>query len=203
MPIKNIVFDIGNVLIGWDPPAIVARAFAGHRDDPASMITLLSGNEVWRSLNRGEMTLEECKLAYQRVHGLTADDAERLIAEVFAGMILIEETPPLMRRLHAGGYRLFALTDNVREVVAHLRLQHDFWDMFEGVTCSAEVGVLKPDPAIYRSLLDGHGLAPHETLFFDDMPHNVKGAEDLGMHARLFTHAAQAERDLVELGLIF
>ncbi len=106
-----------------------------------------------------------------------------------------------MQRLARAGIRLFALTDNVRGIVTHLRAEHKFWEMFEGVTCSAEVGVLKPDARIYRSLLEQHGLKPDETLFFDDVVHNVQGAQAVGMHGRLFNDAAQAERELAELGV--
>ena len=98
-------------------------------------------------------------------------------------------------------YRLFALTDNVHEIVAHLQDTHQFWPLFEGATVSAEVGLLKPDPLIYRHLLDTHGLEADETVFLDDIPRNVAGAKDAGIHAFLFTTAEQAEADLASLGV--
>ncbi len=78
---------------------------------------------------------------------------------------------------------------------------HEWWAMFEHVTNSAEIGCLKPDPRIYRHLLDTNGLDPNESVFFDDMPGNVAGAQAAGMHAFLFTDAAQAEADLRALGV--
>ena len=202
MAIRNIVFDIGGVLIGWDPPGIVERTF-GEADVPRERVhELFSNCDIWLALNRGELTQVEAMEAYRRDHAMSEQQVERFFAEVFACLELIEETPPLMRRLSAAGYRLFALSDNVREIVAHLRARDDFWQLFEGAVISAEVGVLKPNPAIYRHLLETHGLVAHETLFLDDVERNVAGAHSVGMHALLFTNAAQAERDLAELGIV-
>ena len=202
MAIRNIVFDIGGVLIGWDPPGIVGRTFGGADASRERVLELFSNCDIWLALNRGELTQAEAMEAYRRDHAMSEEEVERFFAEIFACLELIAETPPLMRRLSAAGYRLFALSDNVREIVTHLRARDDFWHLFEGTVISAEVGVLKPNPAIYEHLLDTHRLVAKETVFLDDVERNVAGARAVGMHARLFTDVAQAERDLAELGIV-
>ncbi len=200
--IKNIVFDIGNVLVRWDSLAIVEAAFGLAGNEALTRRhALFVESDIWRALNRGEHTEAGAKRAYVEAGRLTEDEAERLFAALYESLHLLADTPPLMERLAAAGYRLFALTDNVREIVAHLEERHGWWAMFEGVTNSAELGCLKPDPRIYRHLVESNGLVPHETVFLDDMPGNVAGAHAAGLHAFVFTDAAQAERDLRSIGI--
>lgn len=202
MAIRNVVFDIGNVLIRWDSRGIVEAAF-GLNGDAAQerWQALFVDADIWRALNRGEHTEAEAKAAFVTAGHCSEEEAEALWTALYDSLQLIEETPPLMRRLKEAGYRLFALTDNVREIVAHLSDTHDWWALFEGVSNSAEIGVLKPDPKMYAHLLETNGLEAQETVFLDDMPGNVAGAQAAGMHAFVFTDAAQAERDLRSLGV--
>lgn len=200
--IRNVVFDIGNVLVRWDSRGIVEAAFGVSGDEAhARWHALFVEADIWRALNRGEHTEAGAKRAFVEAGHLSHDEAERLFAALYESLHLLEDTPPLMERLAAAGYRLFALTDNVREIVAHLSDKHEWWAMFEGVTNSAELGCLKPDPRMYRHVLETNGLAAEETVFLDDMPGNVAGARAAGMHAFVFTDAAQAERDLRSLGV--
>lgn len=202
MAIKNIVFDIGNVLVRWDSRGIVEAAFRLSGEEAAARHrALFVEADIWRALNRGEHTEAGAKRAFVEAGHLTEAEAEALWAALYASLHLIEDTPPLMERLARAGYRLFALTDNVHEIVAHLSATHDWWAMFEGVTNSAELGCLKPDPRMYAHLIETNGLVAAETVFLDDMPGNVAGAHAAGMHAFVFTDAAQAERDLRSLGV--
>jgi putative hydrolase of the HAD superfamily len=201
-PIKNVVFDIGNVLVRWDSRGIVEAAFGVTGEVAhARWHALFVEADIWRALNRGEHTEAGAKQAFVEAGHLTEGEADTLWEALYDSLQLIEDTPPLMARLKAAGYRLFALTDNVREIVAHLSDKHDWWSLFEGVTNSAELGCLKPDPRMYAHVLETNGLIAEETVFLDDMPGNVAGAREAGMHAFVFTDAVQAERNLRQLGV--
>lgn len=202
MAIRNIVFDIGNVVVRWDPAHIVRQAFDDADPDPAHLLSLFSGNATWLALNRGELTLDAARHAYRDQFNWSEQRADQFFDAIFASLDLLPGTVSLMSRLSDRGYRLFALTDNVHEIVAHLQSRHSFWPMFEGAAVSAEIGHLKPDPTIYRHLLDTYALVPQETVFFDDIAANVHGAHHVGMHACQFVTADQAERDLVQLGVV-
>jgi putative hydrolase of the HAD superfamily len=200
--IRNVVFDIGNVLVRWDSLGIVEAAFGlSGEESRQRRHALFVESDIWRALNRGEHTEAGAKAAYVEAGLLTEGEAEAMFAALYQSLHLLEDTPPLIERLKAAGYRIFALTDNVHEIVAHLSDTHAWWAHFEHVTNSAEVGVLKPDPRIYAHLLETNDLVPDETVFFDDMPGNVAGAHAAGIHAFVFTDAAQAERDLRSLGV--
>ncbi|BAT60016.1 alpha-D-glucose-1-phosphate phosphatase YihX [Variibacter gotjawalensis] len=201
--IKNIIFDVGNVFVQWSPHEIVERSYqlAQGSDENLSKADTLFRNALWKGLNRGEMTMAEAQRAYRDQFALSEEEAERLFFHILDSLDVIEGTEALAQRLKAAGYRIFALTDNVHEIVAYLKNRHTFWPLFEAATISAELGLLKPEAAIYRHALDTHGLVGDETVFFDDIQANVDGAIAAGMHAKVFTTANRCEADLRELGV--
>ena len=203
--IKNVVFDVGNVMVRWSPSDIVHRCFALAPETDANLARAqaLFRCQTWRRLNLGELTQAEAELAFQTELGLTADQTRDVFFHVMDHQELIDGTMAIAERLRKAGYRVFALTDNVHEIVAHLKSRHRFWELFEGAVISAEIGLMKPDAAIFRHLLQTFGLQPSETVFFDDFQVNIDGARAVGIEARLFTTAKQCEQDLRALGLAF
>jgi putative hydrolase of the HAD superfamily len=203
--IRNVVFDVGNVFVRWSPGEVIERCFdvpSGTAENRSRAFSLF-GSPIWLSLNRGQMTVAEAAYAYRAQHGLTDEESSALFFHVMDHQVPIEGTQALATRLKAAGFRVFGLTDNIREIVAHLKERYDFWSLFEGVVVSADVGVLKPDPRIFAHLLQTFALQADETVFLDDNPPNVEGARGAGMEALLFTTAADGERDLRSLGLSF
>lgn len=116
---------------------------------------------------------------------------------------VIDGTPEIARRLKQVGYRVFGLTDNVREIVAYHKQRNSFWELLEGCVVSAEIGLIKPDPAIFRHMLETFKLTASETVFLDDFQVNIDGARSVGIEARLFTTSKRCEEDLRALGLSF
>lgn len=201
MQIRNIVFDIGNVVVPWDPKGIARRALGDARVDEPGFEHPFAGNQTWLAVNRGEHSLAEAKRLYIADHGFTENEVDALYQELMDSMVLLDGTQALMQDLAAAGHRLFAITDNVHEIVTHLKERHRFWPMFEHAAVSAELGVLKPDPRMYLHVIEAGALEPGECLFFDDVPRNVAGAEAVGMVGRVFTTADVARADLLELGV--
>lgn len=201
MAIRNIVFDVGNVLVPWDPRGIEIAAFGEDRVLAPGYVSPLRQNDLWIAINRGEYSLEEARPLFIERYGFCAKDVDRLYEALFESFPLIAESEALLRELSASGYGIYAITDNVHEIVAMLKERHDFWPLFRKVAVSAELGVMKPDPTIYRWLLEKADIVPEESVFLDDVERNVEGARALGMKALVFTDAAQARRDLGELGV--
>lgn len=200
--IKNVVFDIGNVVVRWAPLEIVRLTF-GNIDSAEEKVKSIFQSDTWLDLNKGTISESEAKLQYQQLLGFSELDCERLFYYVKQTQILIYGSVELIRRVKAAGYRVFALTDNVHEIVSYLKETYVFWNLFEGAAVSAELGLLKPQPEIYQSLLTQYALKASETVFIDDMPYNVEGAETVGMAAIQFENARQCEADLKSLGLKF
>ena len=200
--IRNVVFDIGNVVVRWDPALILNRTFKDGRVTD-TFVRSVFGHDLWYQLNRGEVTEVEAKASYRDALGFSGEEVDAFFFHVKDTQDLISGTTDLIEKLSTAQYRLFALTDNVHEIVAYLKEKYKFWPFFEGAAVSAELGCMKPSAEIYKHLLSGYTLLPHETVFLDDMPHNVEGARNVGMHAFQFVSAKQAESDLMSLGLAF
>ncbi|MCG6326522.1 HAD-IA family hydrolase, partial [Vibrio alginolyticus] len=130
-------------------------------------------------------------------------ELETLFHYIKATQQLIDGTQVLMDDLLSAGYTLYALTDNVNEIVAHLKATYDFWPKFTGAVVSSECGLLKPDPRIYQHLAQSQNIIPHESVFMDDMPANVQGAIEQGFRAFQFATAQDARARLHALGLAF
>jgi 2-haloacid dehalogenase len=106
-----------------------------------------------------------------------------------------------MRRLRREGIPIYALSNWAVETFPSTRDQFPFLDEFDGILLSGQVGVGKPDPAIFRLFLERFGLTAESTVFIDDSPTNVAVARSLGIQALLFKDAAQIRLELQTLGL--
>lgn len=200
--VKNVVFDIGNVIVRWDPPLIAARAFGAERADDGFVRSIFE-HDLWFQLNRGEISELQAKQRYRAALDFSDEETEALFFHIKDSLDLYEDTLAVMQRLETAGYRIFALSDNVHEIVAYLKSKYDFWRCFKGAVISAEKGVLKPSPEIFMHLLNDYGLVAEETVFLDDLQRNVDGAGAVGIRALQFLNAARAERDLKDMGLAF
>lgn len=201
-PIKNVVFDIGNVIVRWSPLEIVKLTFG---DSPliAQLSQSIFQSEIWAQLNRGEISESDAKHQFQSSLGLSTESTDKLFYYVKHTQILLYGSVELLIKIKQAGYKVYALTDNVREIVCFLQDKYDFWPLFDGTIVSAEVGCMKPTTDIYHRLLTDFNLSASETVFLDDMPDNTQGAISLGISAVLFENAEQCEQELERLGLSF
>lgn len=201
--IRNVIFDIGNVFVRWSPAVVVARSFgdAIGTDENTARVNQLFKSPIWIDLNLGRLTQREAKRAYQSAYGYSPAQMASLSHHAHAHQDPIEGTEALARKLVTNGCRVFALTDNVCEIINELRKRCSFWDLFEGVAVSAEIGHKKPGPEIFRHLFHEHDIDPAAAVFLDDRPPNVVGGEALGMQAILFDNAPQASEELQRLGV--
>ncbi|WP_154116258.1 HAD family hydrolase [Vibrio cincinnatiensis] len=198
--VKNIVFDIGNVVVRWAPLEIIRLTF-GESCSAEDKAKSIFQSETWLSLNKGQLTENEAKAQYKETLGLTDLECERLFYYVKQTQILIFGSVDLIKRCKSAGYNVLVLTDNVHEIVSHLKTAYPFWGLFDGAIVSAEVGLLKPQREIYLSLLTQYDLNAAETVFIDDMLYNVQGAESVGIKGIQFESAFQCEQALKSLGI--
>ena len=200
--IKNVVFDIGNVIVRWSPIEITRLTF-GEVNDLQQRSNSIFQSDIWLDLNKGKISESEAKERYQQSIALSESECDQLFYYVKQTQILLYGSIDLLKRVKAAGYRVYALTDNVTDIVEHLKSTHSFWSEFDGTIVSADLGILKPQPEIYHALFNQYALEPKETVFIDDMPNNVKGAESTGMYAIQFINSSQCEKSLKTLGLLF
>ncbi len=200
--IKNVVFDIGNVIVRWSPVEIIRLSF-GEIEQPEQLAKSIFQSELWSALNKGELSELEAKVKFQEQFGFSSEHIERLFYYIKRTQILLFGSVELLKKVKSAGYNIYALTDNVVEIIDYLQSQYDFWPMFDGAIVSAEVGCLKPQSEIFHCLLNEYNLKASDSVFIDDMPHNVEGAKSLGFSVIQFQDSAQCEQELKSLGLSF
>lgn len=202
MAIKNIVFDVGNVLVKWDPVAIIATTFP-EIQDPFVFAQQIFKTGLWYDLNLGKVTEQQAIEKYHQAFHFEKQQFIQLMDIVKDSLVPVEGSIELVERLHQAKFPLYIITDNTQEIMLHLRKKYQFWHMFLGIVVSAEVGHLKPSPVIFKHLLNTYQLKAEETIFLDDIEVNVEGAKAVNMHALQFTTSAKCIEDLKDLNLRF
>jgi 2-haloacid dehalogenase len=199
--VTTIVFDIGNVLIEWDPRHLYRRIFATTEEMERFLATVCTS--AWNlELDRGKPFEQGvAELVDRFPHH---QEAIRAFDQRWDEMVpgLVEGTLALMERLEARGVPLYAITNFSAEKFEIARRRFPFLDRFRGVVVSAHEGRVKPDRRIFEILLERYGLRAEECLFIDDSAANVAGARAIGMSAHHFKDAAELGKILVEMGLI-
>lgn len=198
---KHIVFDLGAVLIQWDP----VHAFSDHFDDHASTRDWLDqiGFHDWnRSQDGGRSIADGLAIAHE-THGDLADPLQSYTGR-FADTIT-EPVPgawEIAEDLKASGHRLFAITNwSADNWPPAIQLYPRLTTIFEDIVISGVEGMLKPDAAIYQRLFDRNGIDPRDCIFIDDSKANVEGARAVGMDAIHFTTAPALRDELKQRGI--
>ena len=191
--IRSIVFDMGNVLIRFDRDYFIDRLGVSPEDKSLLMREVFQSLE-WARMDRGSLTDEEagqsvCSRLPQRLH----DAAKNLVSMWDRPILPIPGMEELIQELKQAGYGIYLLSN------ASLR-QHDYWprvpgnQLFDGTLISSDVRLVKPQPEIYRLLLEKFSLKAEECFFVDDSPPNVEGAFYCGMPGAVFNDGVPALR---------
>ncbi|MFN2298235.1 MAG: HAD family hydrolase [Anaerolineales bacterium] len=203
MPAKPVpVFDIGGVVIDWNPRHLFRKFFPG---DPESMERFLrevnfrdwnAGMDLGRPFADG---VADASARLPRYADLLRTFDERW-EETAAGPI--PGMPELLGRLHERGNILYGISNSSCEKFPILRKNFAFLRLFSDILLSGEVGVNKPDPRIFLMFLKRTGLSREEVLFIDDTAANVEAARRLGWDAVIFTSVRNLESVFSARGLL-
>lgn len=199
MPIDTIIFDLGGVLIDWDPRYLYRTIFRTEEE----IDRFLSGvcTPAWNAEQDRGRSLREATEDLAAVHPEFANEIRAYYGrwhEMLGGPI--HETVELLQSLKQGEqYRLLALTNWSAETFPIARNRFDFLDWFEGVVVSGEEKLIKPDPKLYRVLLDRYQVEPSRAVFLDDAEKNVVAARELGMQGIVVRSPMQLREDLADL----
>jgi 2-haloacid dehalogenase len=197
-----VVFDLGGVLIDWDPRHLYRKLFAG--DEPAMEHFLATVcTHAWnRGQDAGRSFAEGARLL-KREH---PDKAELIDAygarfdEMMAGPIA--GTVEIVAELRERDTPLYVLSNFSAETFPPAFERFDFLRWFRGLVISGEVGVLKPEPRIYEILLTRFAIDPHRAVYIDDVPANAEAARPFGIHGIHFTTPEALRAELVRLALL-
>ncbi len=198
MSIQNIIFDLGGVLIEWNP----AEVLSSYYPDPTDQSILMQGifdHPDWANKDRGVFTAGEDIERFARRTGFTEMEIAALLVAVRESLTLMDDTLPLLYELREDGFRLYCLSNMPVDHATFLVKKYDFWDVFDGIVFSGQVQMIKPEPDIYLHLLHDYKLEPETCIFIDDSPENIEVAKSLGINGIVFTDVQSCRQQLLTI----
>jgi 2-haloacid dehalogenase len=200
--VRNIVFDLGGVLIDWNPRYLYRKLFDGDTAAMEDFLATVCTQEWNEQQDAGRTAAEAQAEMIERFpeHEVRIRAYYDRFDEMMAGPI--PGTPDILEALHERQMPLYALTNWSAETFPHALRRFAFFERFRGIVVSGRIKLKKPDPRIFAHLIATHRLVARETLFIDDAMKNVDGARAAGLQALHFQTPERLAADLRGLGLL-
>lgn len=199
---RTVVFDIGGVLLDWNPRYLFRQLFAGDEQAMEYFLTHVCSH-TWNLMqDAGRPFSDAVSELSARFpdHAAFIEAYDKRWEEMVSGAI--EESVTIFETLLSRGVPVYAITNFSAEKFELCLNRFTFLRRFHGTVVSGAVRLIKPDPAIYLRLLQDHDLSAGECVFIDDQPNNVRGAQAVGMHGIHFQSPAQLQNALSALKLL-
>jgi putative hydrolase of the HAD superfamily len=190
-----VIFDLGGVVLDWNPDAIL-ETFYDDIDARAAMKRDMFQHPDWLLLDRGVYSEADVIARLVERTGRPSSELMGLFGAVRSSLRPKRDTVALIERLARQQVPLYCLSNMPATTFAYLKDSHAFWPHFRGIVISGEVQMIKPEPEIFEYLLRRYELTPGNTVFIDDLQPNVQAAKALGIHTVWFRDAAQCEKEL-------
>lgn len=198
--IKNIIFDIGNVLVGFTWREFYAGF--GYGDEMLERLAEATvRSAMWDEVDRGVLSDEELVEGFIRNDPSLEQDLRRIFRNIHGLIVKYEYAAPWVKSLRDAGYHCYYLSNFSRKVRVDCREALEFLEYMDGGVFSYEDHLIKPDTKVYELLLARYGLKAEECVFMDDTERNLPPAEKLGIHTILFQDRKQAASELERLGV--
>ncbi len=198
--IDTVVFDIGNVLVNfaWEE-FLQKKGYDREMIDRMAKASVLSKD--WVEFDIGNLTTQEITQRFADNDPEIGDELKKAFADLTGILTRREESIPWIKAIKAAGYQVLVLSNFSDQALSSCRQDMDFLDVVDGGILSYKEHVVKPDPAIYKLLMDRYGLVPEKTVFIDDTPVNVEAARNLGWKCIDYKNYEQVVEELHALGV--
>ncbi len=200
--INTIIFDLGNVLINWEPKLLYNKIFdseekTNHFLENICTLTWNEEQDAGRSLEAGTKALIEEFPQHKKEIEAYYDRWEEMLDGAITGSVEI------LRQLKASGkYKIYALTNWSAELFPVALRQFDFLNWFDCIVVSGDEGIRKPEAAFFQILFDRYKVNPENAVFIDDNLRNVEAARRLGIQSIRFTSPEELEKELKTLQIL-
>jgi 2-haloacid dehalogenase len=197
-----VIFDVGGVLLDWNPRHLYRKLFPGDEASMEDFLATVCTAEWNRGQDAGRRCADACALLKAEYPGKAAliDAYYDRFDEMIPGPI--EGSLEILTELRTRNTPLYYLSNHSAETWRHSLGRFPFSSWFAGGIVSGDHGVLKPDPEIYRLLVDRYAIDPRRAVFIDDVAVNAEGGRPLGIHGIHFTGAPALRAELAALGLL-
>jgi 2-haloacid dehalogenase len=199
--INTVIFDLGNVLIDWNPNYLYDKIFP-EKEKRDHFLSNICTPEWHARQDAGRPVMEATKELVAK-HPEWEKEITAFYSrwnEMFGGVI--QGSVDILAELKNTNLKLYALTNWSAELFQHALAEYDFLHWFDGRVVSGEEGINKPEPEVYQRLLQRFSVDPASALFIDDKDYNVRAAEELGMKGIVFTSPGSLKNELEQLGLL-
>ena len=199
--ITTVIFDMGNVLIDFRWAQLFREmGLSGERFDRMAKATVL--DPVWSEFDRGFWTDEMMLEGFVKNDPGMEKEITQMMNEYFPRLLKkFDYTDEWLDSIKAKGYKIYILSNFSAKAFRDCTDQLDYVSKADGAVISYKVGLIKPDPAIYRYLLDTYDIDPKEAVFIDDVQENLDAAAEFGITGILFTDRKSADEELAKLGV--
>lgn len=191
--IDSVVFDVGNVLLTFDPPGILQRYVPEVPELHAELLLRIFRSPYWCMIDRGSAPIDEIREAMIGPR----EDLRPYITRVMEHWVemkdVIEEGVRAVEACRAHGKKLYVLSNYGDAPFAVVDGKYDFFRLFDGKVISSRIRMIKPMPDIYAHLTEKFGLDPARTMFIDDAPGNIEGALEAGWQGLCYNAAGKLD----------
>jgi len=177
--IKNVIFDVGGVLLDWNPIELLEKMF--DREKAVILKKNMMDTPYWAELDRGTLEIEEAVEIFSKDIPALKNDIRMALSSFIEYLPPISENVEILRKLYEKKYHLYVLSNFQLEAFDKALEKFDFFNYFNGMIVSARVKMIKPDREIYEHILREFDLIPEETVFFDDTIKNIETANETGI----------------------
>lgn len=196
---KNIVFDLGNVLLSFNPREYLKNKISKDKID--EVYKAIFNSEEWVMLDRGTISEKDAIKNIIERNSVCRDDINLAFKDWYDILKPIEETVEVLITLKENGYKIYYLSNFHELAFEEVTKKNKFFEIFDGGVVSYAEKLIKPEEAIYKLILDRYKLNPSETIFVDDVEVNVEGASKVGIKTILFKDAKELRTCLNDLNI--
>lgn len=198
--IKNIIFDIGNVLLYFDPHNFLQKHFS--REDSDFLFSAIFDTQEWLDLDKGTISEEEALEIFIKRNPEKEGILRDVMSSFYRIFTPVKSTVSVLKHLKGHGYNLLYLSNIHLKIYEYIFREYDFFRLFNGGIISAKVKMLKPDKDIFYRLIEEYSIKPDESLFIDDTFHNIETAERMGFHTIHLEDPDLLENNFEKLGIV-
>lgn len=197
---KNIIFDIGNVLLSFQPNEYLGQYF--DEETMGDLMEIIFASDEWVELDMGTMLIADVIASLSSKNPHYKDEIAFVLNNWSDMLQPILENVELVYKLKEKGYALYLLSNFHSEAIQTMFDKYDFFDLFDGAVISAHEKVVKPDESIYQILLKRYSLIPKESLFIDDSLANIHTGRRLGIEGIHLPYLANLKEELEKISIL-
>lgn len=166
--IKNIIFDLGNVLISFRPDLFLSK-YTNNKIRINRFMSNIIQADIWLQLDRGRISLKHAQQQFLSVYPEEADLVILFFNRWKEILTPILKNVNILKELKSKGYKLYVLSNFIKEAFDYVKECYDFFSLFDGIVISCEIKLVKPELEIYQYILQKYNLIPEESVFIDDI----------------------------------